>query len=41
MGRVFANRHGIIDFGLERLVRTGSGLEEVVYTVLIGFTIRQ
>ena len=41
LGRVFASRHGVMDVGIERLVRTGSGLEEVVWTVPIGFTIRQ
>ena len=39
-GRAFAEGRGIIDFGVERLQRSGGGLEERVWTFLLGLTIR-
>jgi len=36
----FARDHGLVDLGLERLARTGTGLEERVWTLLAGITVR-
>ena len=41
LGRTFGGEHGVVDLGIERLVRDGSGLHEVVWTLLFGLTIRQ
>lgn len=41
LGRTFSGGHGILDFGIERLTRSGSGLHEGVWTALLGLTIRQ
>jgi hypothetical protein len=41
LGRTFGGDHGVVDVGIERLVRDGSGLREVVWTLLFGLTIRQ
>jgi hypothetical protein len=41
LGRTFGGEHGVADVGIERLVRDGSGLREVVWTLLFGLTIRQ
>ena len=38
--QAFAEGRGIIDFGVERLQRSGGGLEERVWTFLLGLTIR-
>jgi hypothetical protein len=38
--RAFSQGRGLLDLGLERLQRTGGGLTERVWTVLIGMTIR-
>jgi hypothetical protein len=35
-----ASGHGVIDVGLERLSRSGSGLQEEVWTLLVGVSIR-
>ncbi|HXQ27742.1 MAG TPA: hypothetical protein VN848_00605 [Gemmatimonadales bacterium] len=35
-----AKGHGVIDVGLERLSRSGSGLQEEVWTLLVGVTVR-
>jgi hypothetical protein len=40
-GRTFSGGHGILDLGIERLVRNGGGLHEGVWTLLLGLTIRQ
>jgi hypothetical protein len=41
LGRTFSSGHGVLDLGLERLVRDGGGLHEGVFTLLFGLTIRQ
>jgi hypothetical protein len=41
LGRTFSGNHGVLDIGVERLVRDGGGLHERVWTVLFGLTIRQ
>jgi hypothetical protein len=41
LGRTFGGEHGVVDLGIERLVRDGSGLHEGVWTLLFGLTIRQ
>jgi hypothetical protein len=40
LGRQFAAGRGRIDIGVERLERTGSGLSESVWTLLLGVTVR-
>jgi hypothetical protein len=40
LGRQFAGGRGRLDFGLERLQRSGTGLDERVWTVLVGLTVR-
>lgn len=40
IGRAFAQGRGLVDLGLERLERRGSGLREHVWTVLVGLTVR-
>jgi hypothetical protein len=39
-GRALAQGRALIDLGLERLERRGSGLTERVWTVLVGLTVR-
>ena len=39
-GRAFAQGRALIDLGLERLERRGSGLTERVWTVMVGLTVR-
>ena len=39
-GVTFAGGQGVIDFAVERLRRTGSGLSETVWTGLFGLTVR-
>ncbi len=39
-GRSVADGRGLIDIGLERLQRSGGGLREHVWTVLVGLTLR-
>ena len=39
-GRAFAQGRALIDLGLERLERRGSGLTERVWTILVGLTVR-
>ena len=39
-GRAFSEGRALLDLGLERLERSGSGLKEHVWTVLVGMTIR-
>ena len=39
-GRVFAEGRGRLEVGLERLERSGAGLKEHVWTILVGMTIR-
>jgi hypothetical protein len=41
LGRAFVSQHGVVDLAIERLVRDGSGLREVVWSLLFGLTIRQ
>jgi len=41
IGREFAAGHGVLDVGAERLVRTGGGLDEGVWTLMTGLTVRQ
>jgi hypothetical protein len=41
LGRSFAGNHGVLDVGVERLVRDGGGLREAVWTALVGLTVRQ
>jgi hypothetical protein len=41
LGRSFAGNHGVLDLGVERLVRDGGGLREAVWTALVGLTVRQ
>jgi hypothetical protein len=41
MGRSFAGGHGILDLGAERLTRSGAGLTEHVWTLLVGLTVQQ
>ncbi|HUL03916.1 MAG TPA: hypothetical protein VLV16_11875 [Gemmatimonadales bacterium] len=41
LGRTFASGHGVLDFGVERLQRSGTGLDEGVWTLMTGFTVRQ
>lgn len=41
LGRTFSGKHGIVDLGIERLVRDGGGLHEGVWTLLFGLTIKQ
>jgi hypothetical protein len=41
LGRTFSGRHGVVDLGVERLVRDGGGLHEGIWTLLFGLTIRQ
>ena len=41
LGRTFSGNHGVVDLGIERLVRDGGGLHEAVWTLLFGLTIRQ
>ena len=38
--RAFSQGHALIDLGLERLVRQGSGLDERLWTLLAGITLR-
>src|SRR5258705_213383 len=40
LGRQFSGGRGRLDIGLERLQRTGLGLSERVWTVLVGLTVR-
>jgi hypothetical protein len=40
LGRQFSGGRGRLDIGLERLQRSGSGLNERVWTVLLGLTVR-
>ena len=40
LGRQFAGGRGRLDIGLERLQRSGTGLTERVWTVLLGLTVR-
>ena len=40
LGRQFSGGRGRLDVGLERLQRTGLGLSERVWTVLVGLTVR-
>jgi hypothetical protein len=40
LGRQFAGGRGRLDIGLERLQRGGTGLDERVWTVLVGLTVR-
>jgi hypothetical protein len=40
LGRAFAQGRALIDLGLERLERRGSGVTERVWTVLVGLTVR-
>ena len=40
-GRSFAGNHGVLDLGIERLVRTGGSLHEAVWTALVGLSVRQ
>src|SRR5207247_2288422 len=39
-GRAFSEGRALLDLGLERLERSGAGLKEHVWTVLVGMTIR-
>jgi len=39
-GRAFSEGRALLDLGLERLERSGGGLKEHVWTVLVGMTIR-
>jgi hypothetical protein len=39
-GFLFSQGRGLIDLGLERLTRSGDGLRERVWTVLMGITVR-
>jgi hypothetical protein len=41
LGRTFAAGHGVLDIGVERLQRSGNGLDEGVWTLMTGFTVRQ
>ncbi|HYK82940.1 MAG TPA: hypothetical protein VEU55_07325 [Gemmatimonadales bacterium] len=38
--RTFSQGHALIDFALERLERKGSGLDERLWTLLVGITVR-
>jgi hypothetical protein len=40
LGRQFSGGRGRLDIGLERLQRSGTGLNERVWTVLLGLTVR-
>lgn len=40
IGKQFSGGRGRLDFGLERLQRKGSGLDERVWTFLLGLTVR-
>jgi len=40
LGRQFSGGRGRLDIGIERLQRTGAGLTERVWTVLLGLTVR-
>ena len=40
LGRQFSGGRGRLDFGLERLQRKGTGLNERVWTFLVGLTVR-
>jgi hypothetical protein len=40
LGRQFSGGRGRLDIGLERLQRSGTGLDERVWTVLVGLTVR-
>ncbi len=40
LGKQFAAGRGRIDFGVEHLQRTGTGLSEKVWTLLLGLTVR-
>jgi hypothetical protein len=39
-GFQFSAGRGVVDFGLERLRRTGGGMTESAWTVLIGVSVR-
>jgi hypothetical protein len=41
IGRTFSGNHGVVDLGIERLVRDGGGLHETMWTVMFGLTIKQ
>jgi len=41
LGRTFAQGHGVLDIGVERLQRSGNGLDEGVWTLMTAFTVRQ
>ena len=40
LGKQFAAGRGRIDFGVERLQRKGLGMNEQVWTFLLGLTVR-
>jgi hypothetical protein len=40
LGRQFSGGRGRLDVGLERLQRSGPGLNERVWTFLLGLTVR-
>jgi hypothetical protein len=40
LGRAFAQGRGLVDLGLERLERRANGLNEHVWTLLVGLTVR-
>jgi hypothetical protein len=41
LGRTFAQGHGVLDIGVERMQRSGNGLDEGVWTLMTAFTVRQ